>query len=796
MPSITFTMKNVNNTPVTFTEFVITAGFPDGGFDPEMELPAPSSHTTDQYGRFTVTLPATGGPYYLSKAGNRVASTSAYKFFVPDVPGPLEGEYLYVDLGVHQRLVNDVSLLALIDAKTSVSAAVALVESAAESSEAAKVAAEAAQAAAEEAQTNLEAAESAAASSATTALAAQAAAEVASDAALAAGAVYADTAAGLAATVDGEYFYVLSPSNTAVFDLYKNVTEVAEFKKTVPTAQAIQGIERALGAASKQVNQFDHAEVRAASKDRFAVVYGALTMETYSNETVFKLVSNGSGLGRVYRRFLKSDFGSATTISAAVDVVAMDAGTTATFNIIQRGSGSNVLSTTTVNIGASAVTTPTTFRNDGVILDGSCYYIDFDLVCYKTSGDLTRTAYYRNLVICAGASSYYRDPAQFVVMNYFPDPDFFGFNATTFDGVRGVESNEVILNLSSNGVSVRQAIYQMAATGIFAPGNFLTLSAECYCNATGTNTSTDLTIIFYDASAAEISRTTQVSASSANTWHELRTFGTVPANTAYFVLRFVARAAGTTTKYRRVVVTNPAEAGYRQVVAAVPGNGRNVQARNLVYVATTGSDATGDGGINTPFLTITRGVKAAKPDGIVVIRAGTYNEAINLAGCLNVDFMAYPNERVRINRGTLLASFTKTGGIPRSTNVPIRTIRPLPGYGSMMYRMRTRPSVLQSACPFNAGKPIACRLPGCTRRLPLLKWMRLLAVHTTGMGLRPSTSVPRMAAIPLPMGKAITCLPRILVSTGVLVSRLSGLRISSSGTVSKALTEATRDTWS
>jgi len=129
MPAITFIIKDVHDVPVSSTEFVITAGFPDGGFDPEMELPEPVTIATDVDGEFTVTLPATGGPYFLSKAGNTVTGITAYKFFVPDVPGPLTASYLYVDLGIHQRLLNDASLLNLIETKVAVSNSLGLLES-------------------------------------------------------------------------------------------------------------------------------------------------------------------------------------------------------------------------------------------------------------------------------------------------------------------------------------------------------------------------------------------------------------------------------------------------------------------------------------------------------------------------------------------------------------------------------------------------------------------------------------------------------------------------------------------
>lgn len=68
-------------------------------------------------------------------------------------------------------------------------------------------------------------------------------AEVAASAATSSGNVYADTTAGLAATVDGDYFSVVSPDVNGYLDLYKNNAGVAEFKKQYPSTEKVNYIE-------------------------------------------------------------------------------------------------------------------------------------------------------------------------------------------------------------------------------------------------------------------------------------------------------------------------------------------------------------------------------------------------------------------------------------------------------------------------------------------------------------------------------------------------------------------------
>lgn len=101
----------------------------------------------------------------------------------------------------------------------------------------AQAGAQAAQIAAETAETNAETAQ-------TNAVAARIAAEAARDAAQLSAGVYANTAAGLAATVSGEYFSVPQASPNSIFlDLYLNDAGVADFINSYPSTSAVNGFE-------------------------------------------------------------------------------------------------------------------------------------------------------------------------------------------------------------------------------------------------------------------------------------------------------------------------------------------------------------------------------------------------------------------------------------------------------------------------------------------------------------------------------------------------------------------------
>lgn len=120
MPVINFVVRDHKGQPIQNTSFKITSGVPDTGYEEGLVLPAATLVTTDSLGAFTATLVHTAAPYYLSKANNTTDEYVAYKFFVPNVTTELTAELLYVDVGLHQELLNDRSLAALIDAKVSV----------------------------------------------------------------------------------------------------------------------------------------------------------------------------------------------------------------------------------------------------------------------------------------------------------------------------------------------------------------------------------------------------------------------------------------------------------------------------------------------------------------------------------------------------------------------------------------------------------------------------------------------------------------------------------------------------
>lgn len=119
MTSVVFTLKGLDGNPITSTQFKIEAAAPDGVPDPLHPVPTPVIFTTNGLGVATVTLAATGAPYYLTRISGTTDDLIAFKFFVPASDVALNLNVLYVDLGRHLKVSTDRAIYTLIETKVS-----------------------------------------------------------------------------------------------------------------------------------------------------------------------------------------------------------------------------------------------------------------------------------------------------------------------------------------------------------------------------------------------------------------------------------------------------------------------------------------------------------------------------------------------------------------------------------------------------------------------------------------------------------------------------------------------------
>lgn len=68
-----------------------------------------------------------------------------------------------------------------------------------------------------------------------------------------------------------------------------------------------------------------------------------------------------------------------------------------------------------------------------------------------------------------------------------------------------------------------------------------------------------------------------------------------------------------------------------------------------VYVATTGSDTSGNGSLSAPFATISQAVSVAPPGAIVAVSPGTYNEMVVITQAVTLESRTFQATDVKVN---------------------------------------------------------------------------------------------------------------------------------------------------
>ena len=81
------------------------------------------------------------------------------------------------------------------------------------------------------------------------------------------------------------------------------------------------------------------------------------------------------------------------------------------------------------------------------------------------------------------------------------------------------------------------------------------------------------------------------------------------------------------------------------------------------FVATTGSDATGDGSQAAPFATLARALKATPSGGTVVMRGGVYHSYTLVVPSVKVTVQSYPGEAVWFDGSVPVTGWTQSGNV-------------------------------------------------------------------------------------------------------------------------------------
>jgi hypothetical protein len=492
-------------------------------------------------------------------------------------------------------------------------------------------------------------------------------AEAARDAAFTNANVYASTAAGLAATTNGQQFTVVSG-----YDLirYRNDSGSATEVARTPTSSYVKDVENSETLIEEQPNLFTRELLSFETLP--TILLGTQALDVYDTVKTLKVnTETTGGTSRIYWRFPASDFAS-NFISAQITVMSSDVGTGGTISIIQRDSGLSSIQVDNLVTGvASAISTKTTYKVNSISKNGLCAWVDLDIQFSKTTGDKARSTRVRGMMVANGKDSFFKFPPPVIpvvpVFDYFPNPSLNSNGATLFGGSTVIEDGESTLQMS--GSSLVQSYYDVAAIGVFSEGSNITFSADVYCDyAASTATSTtaaDIAIIMLDSALSTIS-TNYIAVQAADAYVNLSKSVVVPSGAAFVRFRFVKRATTATfAKFRRPTVISDSE--QTEKIALNDINKSPMGALGRAYVSTSGNDGTGDGTSGNPVATINKALQLLGGSGTVVLTDAEYTQTQRITASLvkghvlvTGTFASGAYTIVRMNDA--LTSITKTSG--------------------------------------------------------------------------------------------------------------------------------------
>ena len=390
------------------------------------------------------------------------------------------------------------------------------------------------------------------------------------------------------------------------------------------------------------------------------IVDGTRTKINVNSEPALQISTNtGSGTSRVYWRIPVPSLDGLTTFSVSLVLVSVDVGTSGEFRVIQRDSGGATLTTNVVSTGlASAISTARTLELASISLNASAANLDFDVTFNKTSGDKTRTAVIKSMLLRAGSSTAFAFPPTDVATitatvaaqqnvitereksrvfkNSWPDPAFkdavspyvwqngASSALVTKNGVKCIQTSTTgvassartlvdVSNFKSGKFSasfvVHEKIGNQGANGIrvrltaHTSNTPDTIITNAWTGYTGSD--------FADNSYyTRLIPTTDIN--GATTFIICEGF-TIPATATHIGIDI--RTETTVAAYiSNIVLREGSDATYKDEYKT-----------SFVYVSPTGNDTTGTGLSDAPYATINKAIDALSGTGTVVLLAGSYS---------------------------------------------------------------------------------------------------------------------------------------------------------------------------
>lgn len=408
-------------------------------------------------------------------------------------------------------------------------------------------------------------------------------------------------------------------------------------------------------------NVFNIDEIKGLDLSRITNQVGR-TAVTKTGVKTLKLSSPANTTTEIRWRFSAQHFKESGVISASINLKSLTASAGAPalsarmFIWQTNAAGASIKIDSVLIAGPEGITVERPVVIEGISLDQNAVYVEFG---FSIASGAARDLLLEDLCLSQAPKGVFIRPVEKPV-NLFPDKSFSGQYSSTFQGLAKNENGEQIMTFEVTSL-LRQALYQIPAIGKFQAGSIVRFGADVYSNSVG---ATHMSMIFYDANNAEITRSTQASR-IANVYDTLSSEFVIPANTVRVDIRLMKDANANTAKFKNVFL-------YSSNQDKVDFNPQ-FPLTILCVDGVNGLD-TNNGTTTAPLKTLARAMQMGGYNTKIIVSEGDYAEFPLVSSKIaNLEVVAARNSRVRIIGGVKPTGFTKTAGYTKVWQVPLAT---------------------------------------------------------------------------------------------------------------------------
>lgn len=464
-----------------------------------------------------------------------------------------------------------------------------------------------------------------------------------------------DTAAELLATTPTETTTVAYAFDTKKMYLWKNAVWKDEGYSQYDLSKSFT---RTLEENATTKNLFNFDEIIGKDFSRVTSVAGRNALSKVNNGIKISVAANTTV--EVRYRFSASYFKDANVVSFFSKILSLGASTGAAVQAARmfiwqtNAAGASIQSDSFLIAGSEAVTDKDASLQ--VTLNSNAVYVE---VGFSVQAVVARDLVFAFPCVSASSNPQFTRPTS-IPQNLFPDPKFSGQYSSVFHGFARVVDDVDIMTFEETSV-LRQSLYQIPATGQFAPKSIVRFGADVLSNATG---ATHMTIVFFNAAGAEITRSTQASR-IADVYDTLSSEFVVPDNCVRVDVRLMKDTNATKAQFKNVFLYS----NNQERVSPFPRF-----AKTILYVDQVNGSDTYNGTQTAPLKTLDRAIKLCGVDSKIILEAGDYYERVDITSKIsNLEVYAARHAKVRIIGGTRLNGFTKVDGYTKVYQMTMAT---------------------------------------------------------------------------------------------------------------------------